>query len=405
MRLPALRLPVTFFLVLLTGLALLPAHAAAAFAQQPDPDQLAQQGQLAMQTGHIEEAEAAFTQLAHLQPTVAEIHATLGVLYFQDGKLDLAIDSLRHALKLKPTLSKAGILLSICLSEVGKSSEAIPGLIKGFHSTADPEQRRMCGLELMRAYTAQHRDAEAVQTGLELEKAFPDDAEILYQAGRIYANFAYLSLQKLQDKAPNSVWAIQSAAEANETSKNYEAALQDYNHVLAIEPHRPGIHYRLGRVYLARYEDQRKTADQDAARREFEAELTVDPGNANAGYELANILVSLGSLDDATRLYEQITAHFPDFEEALVGLGGVYSDTGKPDKAVPVLEHAAALRPGDEVAWYRLARAQHAVGNSTGQAKALAEYKRIHTAVNAAATKSNPTESVTPQTVGTDANP
>ena len=372
--------------------------------QHPDPDALAQQGQQAMQAGRLREAEEAFAQLAKLEPTVAEIDATLGVVYFQDGKLDQAIDALRHALRLKPTLTKARVLLAICLSETGRTAEALPGLEQGFHSAVHAEQWRMCGLELLRAYTALHRDADAVETGLALEKQFPQDAEILYQAGRIYANFAYLALQRLQDQAPESVWAIQSAAEANESQKNYDAALQDYNHVLAMEPQRPGIHYRMGRVYLARYEDVRKPEDQDAAKEQFVAELAVDPGNANAGYELANIHVSLGNLEEARKQFEQTVTRFPDFEEALVGLGGVYSDSGKADLAVPVLEHATRLRPGDEVAWYRLARAQHEVGNQDGQAKALAEYKRIHTAANVAVTKSNPAESVTPQKIGAEDN-
>ncbi len=380
-------------------------HAPAAAQQSSQADELAQQGQQAMQSGQLDKAEAAFTQLAKLQPTIAEIPATLGVVYFQANKLDLAIESLRHALRLKPSLAKARTLLAICLSETGKTAEALPGLDQCFHSPADPEQRRVCGLELLRAYTALHRDPEAVATGLALQKLYPDDPEILYQSGRVYANFAYLALQKLQDKAPDSVWAIQSAAEADESRKNYNAALQDYNHVLAIEPHRPGIHYRIGRVYLARFEDLGTVADRDSAKTEFASELDIDPGNANAAYELANILTASGDLDNARKLLQQVTARFPDFEEALVALGGIYLDSAKPELAIPALDHATRIRPADEVAWYRLAHAQHALGNSQAQAAALAQYKRIHTAANAAVTKSNPSDTVSPQTLRPDETP
>ena len=101
-------------------------------------------------------------------------------------------------------------MLAICLTESGRSAEALPGLEAGFRSSAEPQIKRQCGLELLRAYTALHRDADAVETSLALNKAYPDDPEILYQTGRIYGNFTYLTMEKLRDKAPNSVWMLRS---------------------------------------------------------------------------------------------------------------------------------------------------------------------------------------------------
>ena len=102
------------------------------------------------------------------------------------------------------------------------------------------------------------------QPRLTLNKLYPDDPEVLYHTGRIYGNYAYVTMEKLHDTAPNSIWMLQAQGEANESQKNYDAAVIAFNHVLQLDPHRPGIHYRLGRIYLARFHDEQKAEDRDA---------------------------------------------------------------------------------------------------------------------------------------------
>jgi predicted Zn-dependent protease len=263
----------------------------------------------------------------------------------------------------------------------------------------------MCGLQLLRAYTGLSRDADAVQTALELNKLYPDDPEVLYHTGRIYGNFAYIVMEKLHDNAPNSIWMLQAQGEANESQKDYDGAIIAYKHVLQLEPQRPGIHYRLGRVYLSRFKDGRKPEDRDAAVHEFSAELEVDPGNGNAGYELANMQAELGNAEIARQQFQQVLKRFPDFEEALVGLGGVCLESQKPEQAVAPLERATRLRPDDEVAWYRLAQAERATGNKEGQQKALAAFQKLRNAAPRTLPRPNANQEITPQQIGADSNP
>ncbi|MGB6745606.1 MAG: tetratricopeptide repeat protein [Terracidiphilus sp.] len=357
----------------------------------------ADEGQQALAQGHYAAAQADFEKLAKLQPGVAEVHATLAAICFQQREYEEAIREVRTAQKLKPSLPRLDSLLALSLAETGKFEQALPGLEKGFKQTADAEVRRMCGLQLLRAYTGLGRDSDAVETALELNRLYPDDPEILYHTGRIYGNFAYIVMEELHDKAPNSVWMLQAQGEANESQKDYDAAIAAFNHVLEIDPNRPGIHYRLGRVYLARFRETQKPDDRDAAMREFTAELATDPGNGNSGYERANLQADLGNLDAARKQYEQVLQRFPDFEEALVGLAGVYLESQAAQQAVPLLERATRLRPDDEVAWYRLARADRAAGDKEGQAKALAAFRRIHSVTPATLRPPSATDEVTPQ--------
>src|SRR6202042_3514015 len=99
----------------------------------------------------------------------------------------------------------------------------------------------------------------------------------------------YITMEKLQRVAPDSVWMVQARGEANESQKDYASAIDAFMHVLSLDPQRPGIHYRLGRVYLARFIENQNPTDRDAAKQQFSAELEIDPHNGNAIYELANM--------------------------------------------------------------------------------------------------------------------
>ena len=357
--------------------------------------QLAEAGQRALAEGHYPEARANFEELAKMDPAIAEIHGTLAAIYFKQREYELSLREVRTAQKLKPSLPKLDSLMGLSLAELGRFNDALPHLEKGFKQTTDPEVRRMCGLQLLRSYTGIGRDPEAVQTALALNKAFPDDPEVLYNTGRIYGNYAYIVMEKLHDQSPNSIWMLQAQGEANESQKDYESAIIAFNHVLTLEPHRPGIHYKLGRVYLSRFHGSQRSEDREAAKREFLSEMDVDPANGNAEYELAQMAAEDNNFDEARRRFEAVLKRFPNFEQALVGLGGAYLQNQQPEQAIAPLERATKLDASDEVAWYRLAQSQRARGNREAAQKALEQFRKLHSA--SAASRSALRNEVTPQ--------
>ena len=350
-------------------------------AQAPNADliaQYSQAGQSALAQGRYPEAESAFEKLRELEPTVAEVHANLGAIYFQERKHDKAIPALRQAIKLKPSLSKAATLLAIALSETGDFKGAISGLEKGFARDPDLQVKRMCGLQLLRAYSGMQEDEKAVRTALELNRLYPNDPEVLYPTGRIYGNFAYLTMKKLGDMAPDSIWRDEAAGEAYQSQGAYEQAISAYERVLKSNPSQPGIHFRLGRTYQERARSTHSQEDRATATKEFLLELEADPRNANAAYEIAEIHRQEGDLPSAEKYFKMALSDYLDFQEAQVGLGATLISLDKASEALPYLQKAVVLNPGDEVAWYRLSQAQRKLGNQEEQRRALAEYQRLH---------------------------
>jgi len=363
--------PAAALLILLLGSSCLYSQASNADLQRDY-----EAGEQALSEHRYADAERAYEKLERLSPGTAEVYGRLGLVYFQERKFDKAVSALSRAMKLKPSLPNTDILLAMSLSELGHYSEALPGLEKGFGKSTDSVLRRLSGLQLQRAYTGLHRDRQAMEVALELNKLYPKDPEVLYETSRIYANFAYLTLVKLKQVAPDSVWRHEAAGEAYESQGDYNLALTEYRQVLKLAPDRPGIHFRLGRALLRRGQKQ-NVDDTQQALKEFEQELEFDPTNANAAYEVAEIYRKSGQLDKAQTFFDQALKYYPDFEEARLGIAAVLLASGKPGGALPELQRASALNPNNEVTYYRLSQAYKALGNVADQEKALAAFRRL----------------------------
>jgi tetratricopeptide (TPR) repeat protein len=381
-------------------------------AQSPNDSQAERywnEGEKDLAAGQYADAEKSYQKVVQLDPGAAEAHARLGVIYFQQKKFEQAASSLHQALKLKPSLPKLDTLLAMSLSELGQYDQALPGLEKGFRQSTDPPVKRMCGLQLERAYTGLGRDEKAVELALELNRLYPDDPEVLYHTGQLFGNFAFLTAKKLAEVAPNSIWRHQAAAEEWESQGSYELAIDEYRAVLTLDPRRPGIHYRLGRTLLARAAktNSSQQTDSQAALQEFTRELELDPTNANAAYELGEAHRGHGETDDAKKYFELALKYYPDFVQANLGLAVVLLREGDAAGAKVHAQKAIAASPQNEVAWYRLFQAERALGDTPGQQKALAEFQQLRQKSKelAAATAIFSPEAVTPQKVEDSSEP
>ena len=107
-----------------------------------------QEGENALAEGRYDEAAQAYEKLREMAPNMAEAHARLGLIYFQQGKFEQAAHALRQAIKLKPSLPTTDLLLAMALSELGRYKEALPALERGFKRATDPALKRASGLRL-----------------------------------------------------------------------------------------------------------------------------------------------------------------------------------------------------------------------------------------------------------------
>jgi predicted Zn-dependent protease len=105
--------------------------------------------------------------------------------------------------------------------------------------------------------------------------------------------------------------------------------------------------------------------------------IEVDPGNANAAYELGEIHRNVGEFDEAQKFFELAMQSHPDFEEAQLGLAAVLMSLQKPDMALSHLQKAITLNAANEVSWYRLSQVQGMLGHEAEQKRTFAEFQRL----------------------------
>ena len=186
-----------------------------------------------------------------MSPDSVEIHAKLGLSRLYERKCDQAVPAFRKALELRPGIATAEVLLSICLSEMGRFAEALPALEKGFQNPPKYEgMKRIVGLELQRSYLGLEKYAKAARVTGELHVAYPDDPEVLFHANRAYRELALQSVEQLTRVAPSSVWVHEVMGENYFSREFYDLAITEYKKALAKDPKRAGLHFRVGQAML-----------------------------------------------------------------------------------------------------------------------------------------------------------
>ncbi len=327
--------------------------------------------------GRYSEAAAGYAGLAAALPDVAELHAKLGLSHFFDRKCDRSAPAFQRAMELRPDLKAARVLLAICLSELGRYREALPGLEEGYSNPPDyPGVKRLAGLELVRSYLGLRRHAQAAKVTSELQIAHPDDPEILFHANRTYREVAIQAAFDIARVAPDSVWGHQAMGEAYEGRQFYDLAIMEYRKALEIEPDRPGLRFRLGEAMLAKAGDPGQGAE---ALEQFELELAANPSHASAALRAGEMLYAMSQVDKALGHLERAVKLRPDFADARLALGRTQLELGRIEESRDHLERAVELNPGDPATRYQLARAYRELGDTAAQQEQLAEYRRLQT--------------------------
>ena len=340
-----------------------------------DSAELAAEAQSALSKGDYGGAITSLERLAKLQPGMAEVHANLAVAYYSVGRYGDAVKQGREALTLKPSLVHAHFFLGASLAEGGQCKDALPYLEKDYTRATEPQLKRVLGTDAVRCNMVLNRPDSAVDFIRLLSRDFSDDPEVLYLSSQLYSELSTRASQRLLTAAPGSPQAHQLNAEVLEMQEKPNEAEEEYRKVLALNPRAPGIHYRVGRLLLA---GPRGPTTVDDARREFEEELTIDPSNAAAEYELGEMARQARQWDLAIEHFARAAQLEPEFTESFIGLGKSLVSAGRAQEAVAPLENAVKLEPQNPNAHYQLSFAYRRLGREQQAQAELAAYKETH---------------------------
>jgi tetratricopeptide (TPR) repeat protein len=194
-----------------------------------------------------------------------------------------------------------------------------------------------------------------------LEKEFPNDPDVLYENARFHLKAWNGAVERMFEKAPASFRVNQLSAEIFEIQGRYDEAVAEYRKAIQKSPDTLVLHYRLGRALLLRSHEPEALTE---ARREFEAELKLNPYDAVAHYQIAQILEVQQQPDAAAKALERTLELSPDFPEALVALARYRSRANNHTAAIGLLERVVKLQPSSESSWYALMVAYRNAGRT-----------------------------------------
>ena len=297
-----------------------------------------------------------------------------GIEEFHQGDYAAAKITLEQALKRKPNDAHARTFLALSRAATGGCDAASNDLYDAFTNQQDADLRRLAGLALVECHLAHNRLDAAMPVARALQRDFPADADVLYEAARLYMKAWNDVVYQMFQKTPASYRVNQVSAEIFEIQGRYTEAAAEYRKAIEKNPAAINLHFRLGRALLLHSHSPETLA---AARKEFEAELKLTPGDAVAEYEIGQILLSENKPHEAAPHFEHALTLSPDFGEALLAVAKIHADARRYDEAIPLLERAVRLQPANESAHYNLMLAYRNAGRTADAEREKAEVDKL----------------------------
>jgi tetratricopeptide (TPR) repeat protein len=269
---------------------------------------------------------------------------------------------------------------AIDLAATGQCPFALPQLRKSLPQISNKDLKYRAAMATAKCAMSLDQSETALQALFLLKRDFPRDPEVLYISTHYFSQLATRTSQELAAVAPSSYQAHELEAEALESQNKWDEAAAEYNTILSLDPNVPGIHYRLGRVALAKLDT---AAGAEEAKKQFEAELQIDPSNAASEFWLGEIARRAGQWNEAIAHFSKASQLDASFAEAYLGLGMTLNAAERFQDGVSPLERYVKMVPGDPAGHYQLAISYVRIGRKQDADREIAIQRQISEKIQA----------------------
>ena len=268
-----------------------------------DAFQMAMQHQ---QKGELAQADALYRKILQLEPNHADALHFSGVLAYQAGQYDTAVELISRAIRSNPGFSSMYCNLGLVFQTQGKLDEAINCYYEALSLQPDLIDARN---NLGSAFVAKNNIAAAIETYRYLLMLNRDDVQTQNK-------LAYLQKQKsaVEKQSDNCFKSEEAKAHCELGNSFYQQwklnqAVESYKKTLAIKLDCIEARQNLGLVY-------QEQCFLDEAVKCFHFILSFKPDYAAAYYHLGNLSHLQGKLDIAMDHYQKALVLQPDYPEA-----------------------------------------------------------------------------------------
>ena len=287
----------------------------------------------------VEPTLSAATMALALDRSLAPVHVTLGMLYTQTGRSELAAQEINEALKLDPRNGEVHYALALLYSKQGRLDEVVPRFQRAMD--LNPRDWRFPN-ELASHYLTVGKLNEAIASYQQAAALSPDNPRPLSNLGVAYRRSgriaeAIATLRKAQAVEPSfSSWlnlgvALEYAGKLKEAAGCYQQAVK-------LSPNNATAWGNLGAVYSAL---PGRNAEMRQALREAvrwgEALRKTQPNDASLVGTLSVHYARLGDAEHSDPLKRQALALAPDDPEVLFQLATAQELLGRRAEALRLL--------------------------------------------------------------------
>ena len=299
-------------------------------------------GNVLRERGRLDEAIGEYDQALRLAPNDALAHSNLAQAQYHQGHLNDAIAELREAIRLDPSDHRTHINLARALNARGRTDEAIAELREAIRLQPDHATAHFSlGVVLF----GQNRVDDALGEFREVTRLQPGSAAAHSELGAILCDFkhdhdaAITEFRAAIRLAPDDPVPHFGMGNALSHRGQTEEALAEYRKVLRLKPGDAEVHESVG-LMLARL------ARCEQAIAEYRTAIRLKPDVASAHYKLAAILHLVGRNDEAMSEYRVTCQLAPGLAEAHCSLAGLLRLQGLYAESLAEYEHGHKLGSG-----------------------------------------------------------
>jgi tetratricopeptide (TPR) repeat protein len=259
------------------------------------------------QEGKIDEAIERYNEVLKFIPGYARAYSALAYMYINKGDLQRAFEYYHEGLKYNPQNDLLHGGLGSLLLQTGQVDEAIPELETSVK--IKPNAGIYCNLGA--AFYSKGETEKALDCYEKAARLNPDNAEAHYNLGNIYLKQNRLT-----------------------------AAIASYENAIKARPTYTKAFSNMGVAFL-------QMGLPDKAIKQFRRAIAIEPNNIDAHFNLANVLADKGLIDEAIDNFRKVIEMSPQDTTARLRVAELLLEKSQPLQAIAEYEEVLKIDPNN----------------------------------------------------------
>jgi tetratricopeptide (TPR) repeat protein len=340
---------------------------------KPALNDLRARAEAALESGDFPSATALLEQGLKMDPEWKDGLWAMGLALYQSDRYEAAVPYLAHLTRIDSDKGAGWALLGMCEFQLGRYGSAVEHLDRadrlGIPANVGLQYVALLNRGMARIQLGHYGTAAELLGRLAPRKSAEERDQLVTALG-----FAAMGLNLGEPLAPERQDQLRTVGEAyyQSAAGDRVAAGAIFQKLCEKYPRASLLHYAQGSLLLTWLEE-------DAAEREFRAELALTPDSFPARLGLAYVALQSGVADPASGLVpaREAVRLRPDSYPAHFYLGQLLLRNHEPAAAIVELEAARRLSPSTSSVHFELAKAYRAVNRDREADHELDEFKRL----------------------------